>query len=273
MTVLISGVSSGIGKATAEMCLKNGQKVIGIDIKQCDNPQIRFFQSSISDDEKLSEIYKVLKIDGVEIDVIVDVAGIFVANSVVEESAERIKKSIDVNIYGTVLFNNVFFPLLKKGGRIVIVTSEVGNLSPMPFNVIYTTTKHALEAYARGLRQELNLLGYSVVVIRPGAIATDLLDGSVSDINAISEQSEYFKDFSAGFNSLSNRFMGKPAQPADVAKMIYKGITAKKPKLAYEFNNSVLFRLISFLPDRLQLAVIKKMVSFEARKIAADKQV
>ena len=62
MTILISGVSSGIGKATAETCLKNGHNVIGVDMKACDNPAIRFFQVGISDEEKLSEIYQALKL-------------------------------------------------------------------------------------------------------------------------------------------------------------------------------------------------------------------
>ena len=91
--------------------------------------------------------------------------------------------TFDVNVFGAYRINKTFLPLLKKGSRIVITTSELAPLDPLPFTGVYAITKSALEKYAYSLRMELQLLDIDVVVLRPGAVKTSMLGDSTTALD------------------------------------------------------------------------------------------
>ena len=92
--------------------------------------------------------------------------------------------------------SRLFHSLLTESGRIILVTSEVAYLDPMPFNGLYSVSKTALECYAQALRQEINLLDQKVITIRPGAIKTPLCDGSLTDTESLAAATELYKKLS-----------------------------------------------------------------------------
>ena len=84
---------------------------------------------------------------------------------------DKFVRIFNINLFGIYRVNKAFVPLLSPASRIVIVSSELAPLNPLPFNGIYTVTKAAVEKYAYSLRMELQLLGHSVSVIRlPGCV-------------------------------------------------------------------------------------------------------
>ena len=181
-TILITGSSSGIGKSCKIVFLKNGFKVIGLDINEQNNEDnLLPFKTSILDENNLKSISEYLSNNNIKLDIILNVACFHKMASLVENEFNDLKKVIDVNLQGTMLINNIFYKHLKEKGRIIIVTSEVAGFDPMPFNGLYNVSKTALDCYAQALRQELNLLGQKVITIRPGAIKTPLCDKSLED--------------------------------------------------------------------------------------------
>ncbi|MBO5975580.1 MAG: SDR family NAD(P)-dependent oxidoreductase, partial [Oscillospiraceae bacterium] len=148
MNFLISGAASGIGKATAEYIAEKGHTVYAVDLAAAPQREgIHSFVADITDETALIKIRDSLLEKGIKMDVIANIAGIHMMASLVESDYSRMKRLVDVNLEGTMLFNRVFHPCLGEKGRIIIVTSEVADFDPMPFNGLYNVTKTALESY------------------------------------------------------------------------------------------------------------------------------
>ena len=114
-TVLITGVSSGIGEASKDYFLSNNYQVIGLDIKEIkEQNNLISFNVDITNKEELIKIRQYIKDNNIELDAIINVAGIHKMASLVEDDFDILKKVIDINVLGTMLINNVFHELLKK---------------------------------------------------------------------------------------------------------------------------------------------------------------
>lgn len=262
MNILITGAASGIGRATADFFIKNGHTVYGIDVQPSgESEHYRGFAADVTDENSLLVIREELCREKVILDAIVNIAGVHKMVSLVEGDYSPMKKVIDINLCGAILVNHTFQRLLKKNGRIVIVTSEVASLDPMPFNGLYSVTKTALDAYAQALRQELNLIGQKVITIRPGAVQTPLSIGSVKATEQLANSTVLYKKQAKRFCGLAAKFMGKPIAPEKLAALIYKATMAKAPKLIYQKNRHVGLVLLNVLPKRLQCAVIKFLLN------------
>ena len=258
LKVLITGVASGIGKATKDYFLNAGHFVYGIDISEVEQEiNLVSFKADITNKEELKKIYE--SIDE-KLDLIINVAGIHKMASLVETDFDKIKKVIDINLVGTMLVNNTFHPLLKEKGRILIVTSEVAGFDPMPFNGLYNVSKTGLESYAQALRQELNLIDQKVITIRPGAIETPLASFSMDDTKALAEQTKLYEKQAGKFYNIARKFMGTPIKAEKISKIIYKAATCKHPKIIYKKHQNIGLVLLNLLPLRLQCFVIKMLL-------------
>ena len=180
--------------------------------------------------------------------------------SLVESDISKMNKVIDVNLCGTMNVNNIFYPLLKQNGRIIIVTSEVAAYDPMPFNGLYNISKTALDTYAQSLRQELNLKGNTVITIRPGYVETPLSKGSLTGTKELVSSTKLYENESKHFLNLVSKFMGKPISPNKLGLLIYKVTLKKRPKLIYYKNRILCLILLNLLPKRLQCVIIKMLL-------------
>ena len=261
LTLLITGTSSGIGRATAEHFSEQGHIVYGVDIFKSETSQpFHSFTADITDENALIGIRNYFLENGIEFDAILNIAGMHRMASLVESDFSMMKKLIDVNLTGTMLINRVFHSCLAADGRIVIVTSEVASFDPMPFNGLYNISKTALDTYAQALRQELNLIGQKVVTIRPGAIETPLSSSSVKATQDLAATTVLYKRQAKNFAGIAAKFMGTPIKPQKLAILIYKATVTKNPKLIYKKHQNIGLVLLSLLPKRLQCAVIKLLL-------------
>lgn len=262
MNLLITGAASGIGLASAEYFIKQGHTVYGIDLVQTTR-QERFygFLADITDEGALLRIREKLQAEEIQLDAIVNIAGIHIMASLVECDYQRMKKAVDINLCGTMLVNRVFHPCLKDGGRVVIVTSEVASFDPMPFNGLYTVTKTALDAYAQALRQELNLIGQRVVTIQPGAVATPLSSGSVKATRTLADTTVLYKTQAKSFSGLAAKFMGKPIAPEKLARLVYRAATSSHPRLNYRKHRNPGLVMLNLLPRRWQCTLIRLLLN------------
>ncbi len=265
LTILITGVSSGIGKAVANYFIKQGHTIYGIDLNS-DTDISNFFKADISNEMQLLEIKKQLKEKEITFDAILNFAGIHMMGSFIETDFNKIQKLINVNLLGTILVNKTFYSLLAPKGKILVTSSEVASHDPMPFNGIYHVSKTAIDCYSQSLRQELNLKGNKVITLRPGAIKTALCDESLIATQKLCDSTILYKNESNNFLYLVKNFMGKPLNSEKIAKLVYKIITKKHNKLIYKIHYNIGLSLLGILPKRMQCFIIKKLLNKKAKK-------
>lgn len=259
MNVLVSGASNGIGFAVATYLANKGITVYACDIieKKFESNNIIFNKLDVTDIDAIKDLHNKLKNDNVVLDSIINIAGVFLIDSFIEVNDAELKKIFDVNLFGTINLNKYLYPLLSRNGRIIITTSEVAPLDPMPFNGIYNVTKTALDSYAQALRQELNLNGQKVVTIRPGAFNTALSMGALVKTEELTNKTQLYKKQSVKFYNLVKMFMGKPWPPEKLAKTYYKALIKRKPKVIYRKHTNLGLKLLNVLPKRMQCGIIK----------------
>ena len=261
MNILITGAGSGIGQAVSGYFKDLGHTVYGIDVKYGDAENLKYsFVADITSEKQLNEVKERLILDNVKLDALINIAGVHKMASLAESDFNTMKRVIDINLCGTMLVCRVFHSLLKEKGRVIIVTSEVASLDPMPFNGLYNVSKTALDCYAQALRQELNLIGQRVITVRPGAIKTPLCSGSLTDTERLASETTLYKKQANKFLGITKKFMGTPMAPEKLSKIIYRATYKKRPKLIYQKHRNPGLVLLNLLPKRLQCFIIKALL-------------
>jgi NAD(P)-dependent dehydrogenase (short-subunit alcohol dehydrogenase family) len=181
-------------------------------------------------------------------------------DSLFEMPAEAFRKICDVNLFGAYLVNKTFLPMLGKGSRILITTSELAPLDPLPFTGVYAVTKAALDKYAYSLRMEAQLLGIDVCVLRAGAVATDMLGASTSALDRFCEGTKLYTCNAARFKKIVDSVEAKSVSPEKIAKKTKKILDKKHPKFVYKINRNKLLLLLNLLPKSWQCKIIKKIL-------------
>ena len=181
-------------------------------------------------------------------------------DSLVEIAEEAFEKIFQINLFGVFYINKTFMPLLKQGSRVVITTSELAPLDPLPFTGLYAVTKGALDKYAYSLRMELQLLGVSVSVLRAGAVSTGMLGVSTTALDRFCEKTATYQCNAARFRKIVNGVEAKSVSPDKIAGKALKILSKKKPKFVYTINRNKLLLLLNALPKGVQCAVIKKIL-------------
>jgi NAD(P)-dependent dehydrogenase (short-subunit alcohol dehydrogenase family) len=181
-------------------------------------------------------------------------------DSLVEMSSEDFERIFRINLGGAYLVNKLFIPLLKDNSRILITTSELAPLDPLPFTGIYAVTKAALDKYAYSLRMELQLLGVSVSVLRAGAVKTDMLGVSTTALDRFCDKTELYTCNAERFKRIVDKVEARHIEPQMIADKAYGIITKKSPAFAYSINRNPLLLLLNVLPKRLQLFAIRTVL-------------
>ena len=264
--ILLSGVSGGIGFEIAKRYLKEGYKVFGLDIRapKEELKDLSFIQTDITKLNEIENAFNKVKESGYQLDNIICSAGIYDLNSLVEISEEDFIRTFDVNVFSTYRINKTFLSLLKEKGKIIIISSELGPLDPLPFTGIYSISKSLVEKYAYSLRMELQLLGYQVVLIRPGAIDTGLIDISMNKLEKFTETTTHYQTNSKKFKQIVNSVENRKIHPGKIANLIYKVSNKKKSRYVYKINRNPGLLILNAMPQRFQNWIIKKILTKKA---------
>ena len=258
--VLLTGVSGGMGLAIAKKFLSAGFKVYGLDIKEPNEKldDLIYLPTDLTKMESIQKAFDLIKED--KISTIINTAGIYELNSLIEMSEEDFIKTFNINLFSIYRVNKTFIPLLEEGGRIIMISSELAPLDPLPFTGIYAISKSAIEKYAYSLRMELQLLGYKVIVIRPGAVDTTLIDVSTTKLDAFVSNTKLYKCNAERFKEIVDSVEAKKVPPQKIADLVFKAYNAKKPKYIYKINRNKSLLLLNALPKRWQNHIIKKIL-------------
>ena len=260
--ILLTGASGGMGLATAKKLSSCGYHVLGLDIKEPNEeiPHFTFFKTNLRDMDSIQSTFKEIQKLTTSITSIISMVGIYDLNSLIEMKEEDFIRIFDINVFAIYRLNKTFLPLLKEKGKIIIVSSELAPLDPLPFTGIYAITKATIEKYAYSLRMELQLLNKQVVVIRPGAVNTSLLDVSTTRINKFSEETELYKYNAKKFQDITNKVEARKIPPEKIADLTIKILNKKRPKYTYKINRNPLLLLLNLLPQRLQNYIIRRIL-------------
>ncbi len=270
--VLITGASTGIGRASAEYLACHGFKVYGSVRNKKDYqelvaiPNITPIIIDVTDEETIQKAFHYLKSQNTDLVGLINNAGIARAGPLMDLPIQDLQEQFDVNIFGVHRITKTFFPLLKETeGRIIMISSDSGFFAT-PFFGPYCSSKFALEGYSDSLRRELLLCNMKVILIQPGRVSTPIWDKGEELLKQ--EEKSIFMKYAKRLGKQAIK-KGKTTgiAPIEVAKVIHKALTEKKPKLRYLIApNTFKYRLIKFLPEKL----VDKLVNKEFKQLKDD---
>ena len=261
--IVLTGACGGIGFEIVKKFVAQGYTVFGLDIGE-PKEQINgfeFIKTDITSEAQIASAFRYVEQKCHKIDAIISAAGIYDLNSLVEITEDDFIKMFNINVFAMYRVNKIFLPLLKENGKIIMISSELGPLDPLPFTGLYGITKSTVEKYAYSLRMELQLLGYQVVLIRPGAVDTGLLNVSEQKLDKFTKETKYYRYNSARFKNVVDSVESKKVPPEKIAKLIYKVNCKKKPRYVYKINRNFGLLVLNALPQRLQNWIIKKILT------------
>ena len=259
--VLITGAYGGMGRKAAEYFSERGFSVFALDKKVGEGSEnVIPIEADVTNEESVAAAFEKVSALTDDLFAIVHFAGIYSLDSLVEMTREEFERSFRVNVFGSYLVNKTFLPMLRRGSRIVITTSELATLSPLPFTGIYAVTKSALDKYAYSLAMELQLLGISVSVLRAGAVDTGMLRVSTDALARFCEKTELYECNAKRFRAIVDKVESRRVPPAKIAEKIMKIVKKKHPRFGYSINRNPLLLLLDAMPDRLRFYIIRKLL-------------
>lgn len=275
LPVLISGASSGIGRACAVSLCKKGFRVFAGVRKESDGNILQKSASGkivplvfdVCDPISIKKAKDTVSNEtGDQLFALINNAGVGLGGAVEALPVDEIRKLFEVNVIGVFAVTIAFIPLLREGtgGRIINMGSMSGILS-LPGLSAYAASKHALEAITDSLRLELNPFNISVSIIEPGKVETPIWDKGLNSFNEAMNKSD--SEVSGLYRHLNKQLikysLDSNGIPSDkVADLVHRILISKKPKNRYLLGkDAMFFKLISFLPagirDRIILAAMK----------------
>ena len=256
--ILVTGAYGGMGRATVKALSKNGYTVLALD-KTVEEKKENVIPVSadITSEKSLALAYERVREYTDSLYAIIHFAGIYDLDSLVEMETESFRRIFDINLFGAYLVNKIFLPLLSRESRIIITTSELAPLDPLPFTGIYAVTKAALDKYAYSLCMELQLLGISVSVLRAGAVKTGMLGASTSALDRFCENTKIYACNAKRFKGIVECVEARCISAEKIANKVEKILKKRSPAFAYAINRNPLLLLLNILPKRLQLFAIR----------------
>lgn len=278
-TVVITGASSGIGKAIAVRLAGNGWTVFAGIRDESDGEHLRQENASIrpiildvtkAEDIEASVAAVENHLSGATLEGLVNNAGIAQMGPLTVQPMEEIRVHFEVNVLGAVAMCQAFAPALgqdkdRRGtaGRIINITSLGGEIAS-PFLGAYTATKHAMESVTDTLRRELGMFGIDAIAVGPGAVKTPIWQKARKDGGHCYQDTPWAKSLDKFIDDMTEA--GKTGLDVEyIAKVVEKALTAEKPDARYAPvpNKLTNYYLLRAMPKRWADAIFRKRLGME----------
>ena len=247
-SVVVTGVSTGIGRGIASVMVAAGWRVFGSVRREADAQPLRAALGEsfvpllfdVEDDGAVVAASAAVRghLAGRTLDGLVNNAGMALADPLLVQSVADFRRQIEVNLVGLFAVTRAFAPLLgaEPGldgpkGRVVNISSVGGKIGP-PFLGAYATSKHGVEGFSESLRRELQLVGIDVVIVGPGSVATptwDKAEAAPSDHLAGTVWERPFRAFRATMIENGRRGLA----PERIGEVVRTALTVAKPRSRY----------------------------------------
>lgn len=247
-TLVISGGSSGIGKATASLFAERGWSVFELSRHGLSHDGITHVNCDVCDSISCQKAVAEVLSKTDRIDVVISNAGFGISGSVEFTDMAEAERQMDVNFLGAVRFTQAVLPQLRKqhAGRI-IYTSSVAAVLAVPYQSFYSASKAAINALALALANEVREFGISVSVMMPGDVRTGFTDARCKSTAG----EEIYRNANKAITTMEHDERGGMA-PEQMARLFYHIATCRSPKPQYVggFQYRVFCFLDRILPKR-----------------------
>jgi len=248
--VLITGCSSGIGRATAERLARGGWSVYASArraeaIADLKSAGCKTLALDVEDERSMAAaVAEIERAEGA-IGVLINNAGYSQSGAIESVPMEKVRRQFETNVFGLVRLTQLILPGMRKQrwGKIVNISSMGGKLT-FPGGGFYHATKHALEAISDALRFEVRGFGIDVVVIEPGLIRTKFGEAAVGSMHGVPSDGGPYAEFNSAVAKATAEVYEKGplaifgGAPDAVAKVIEKALNAGHPKTRYTVTPS-----------------------------------
>jgi NAD(P)-dependent dehydrogenase (short-subunit alcohol dehydrogenase family) len=272
--VLITGGSSGIGKATATILARNGWRVYAAArrfeaMQDLTDPGVIPVKLDLTDEHQCRACVEEILRNEERIDALVNNAGYGSYGALEEVPDEEARRQFDVNVFGLMGLTRLILPHMRnqRHGRIINVSS-IGGRMTTPMGGWYHATKFALEALSDSLRTEVKPFGIDVVVIQPGAVSTEwsgIARGNLLAASGNGPYNELARSMATGMETAERLGKGPiaPASPDAIAQVIEHALQTGRPKTRYSApGHAKLFLFFRWLlPDRAFDRMIMKQIT------------
>ncbi len=276
--ILVTGVSSGIGKAIALDLIGAGYTVVG-SVRRIDDAAPLLAEGhgqfiplvfDVTDPKGIADaVHEVeRRVGKAGLAGLVNNAGINISGPFLHQPAEQFRQVMDVNFHGLVAITRAFLPLLgasdatrQRPGRIVNIGSVQGTMT-VPFMTAYAASKHAVEAFSQGLRREMIPFGISVSTIEPNFTRTDLFAKAVIDSAANTYAGTSYEAAWTQFNAAIAAAEARAKPVRTVTCKVLHALQSPRPRTRYPLDP--IWHIGRFLPDRLFDRLIFKALGIAA---------
>ena len=265
-TVLVTGASAGIGKATAKTLLEEGYTVYAAarrveNMRDLEDLGAVALKMDVTKEEDLVAGVDRISAEQGGVDILVNNAGFGLYGAMEDTPLDDARYQFEVNLFGLARLTQLVLPHMREqgAGRIVNISSVAGKVY-IPLGAWYIASKHALEGWSDCLRFELKSFGVDVILVEPGLIRTefgDVANGPMIERSANSAYSHIVKRMTKG---MDDNERGSP--PSVIADTVLKALRAKRPKTRYaagQYAKPVLF-LRKLVSDRMYDRIVERMV-------------
>lgn len=231
-TAVVTGASTGIGRASAEALARAGFTVFGTSRRAGNNGpnQVAMLACDVTDDEAVRALVSTVLSQTGRIDVLVNNAGIGLLGGAEESSIGQVQALFDINVFGVMRMTNAALPSMRQRGqgRIVNISSVLGFL-PAPYSAHYSATKHAIEGYSESLDHEIRAFNIRVSLIEPAYTRSVFEQNALEPDSALKE----YDQARAGARALVRDVMTTADPPEVVADAVLLAATAARPRRRY----------------------------------------
>jgi short-subunit dehydrogenase len=267
-TVLVTGASAGIGKATAIFLAQNGYRVYGA-ARRTDKMHelimhgIQPITLDVTKEESVKACVEQIFKEAGSIDILVNNAGFGQEGAIEDISMEDARYQFEVNVFGAMHLAQLVLPKMRenKYGKIINISSVGGKIA-FPLGGWYHASKFALEALSDSMRNEVREFGIDIIVVEPGATRSEWGNVATDILLKVSGHTAY-KELTAKTHNLFTRLSKDVAEPIIIAKLVKKGIEAKSPAARYtttQMASSLLLFLKRMLSDKLMDKLIMSQI-------------
>ncbi len=250
--VLITGVSSGIGRETAQLLAERGARLFGTvrDLGRADPiARVELVLMDVTDDKSVKDGAESVLENAGKIDILVNNAGYSIAGALEETSIEEAHRLFETNFFGVLRVTQAVLPSMRRHGygRIVNISSMLGVL-PGPYRGMYVASKHALEGYTKTLDHEVRAFGIRATLVEPVYTKTKITTNEKTVQTAIPA----YADQKQRVMEIIEKETANGDDPNTVAEVVWDAVTAKSPRLHYPVGEGVMLsRLHRFVPARM----------------------
>ncbi len=273
-TALITGASTGIGRATALRLAGAGWTVLaGVRdpaagaalVTDATSGRIVPVSLDVTDEGQVAQAAAVVEEQAGAggLDALVNNAGIGIGGPLELVSAEDLRRQFDVNVFAQVAVTQAMLPALRRAGGRIAFVSSIGGRVAMAFTAPYAASKHAIEAFGDALRVELRTSGVQVTLIEPGSVATPIWDKSRVESERVSVPPELQRQYGhvqAAMDKVLADTERRGVPPEQVADTILRALTASRMRARYVVGRDAKAMLIArrLLPDHVFDALARR---------------